>query len=128
MACCTPPGFYADQRDSRALIRQLAAGRRVLDLCTYTGGFAISAALGEASSVLGGASWHSGGHAGAGMLSMECFLADVPSLQGLSVTRKIMEVVPACLHTFLGSSIGPCPWNRKPCALYSRNAHVGAST
>lgn len=42
-----------DQRDSRQLIRQLAAGRTVLDLCTYTGGFAISAALGGAKSVVG---------------------------------------------------------------------------
>mmetsp|Transcript_12067 Transcript_12067/g.36210 ORF Transcript_12067/g.36210 Transcript_12067/m.36210 type:complete len:551 (+) Transcript_12067:168-1820(+) len=46
-------GFYVDQRDSRQLIRQLAAGRTVLDLCTYTGGFAISAALGGAKSVVG---------------------------------------------------------------------------
>ena len=59
----------------------------MLDLCTYTGGFAISAALGGASSVLGGASWCWGGGATAGMLSTECFLADVPSLQGLSATR-----------------------------------------
>jgi hypothetical protein len=46
-------GFYADQRDSRQIIRQLAAGKRVLDLCTYSGGFAISAALGGASSAMG---------------------------------------------------------------------------
>lgn len=26
-------GFFCDQRDSRALVRSLAAGRRVLDLC-----------------------------------------------------------------------------------------------
>lgn len=46
-------GFYADQREHRAYIRSLAAGAEVLDLCCYSGGFAISAALGGAASVLG---------------------------------------------------------------------------
>ena len=46
-------GFFCDQRDSRALIRSLASGSDVLDLCCYTGGFALSAALGGASSVVG---------------------------------------------------------------------------
>ena len=46
-------GFYADQRDSRALIRSLAAGKHVLDLYCYTGGFALNAALGGAASVTG---------------------------------------------------------------------------
>ena len=46
-------GFYCDQRDSRARIRAAAAGARVLDLCCYSGGFAISAALGGATHVTG---------------------------------------------------------------------------
>lgn len=46
-------GFYCDQRESRALVRQLAAGRRVLDLCCYAGGFALSAAAGGAVEALG---------------------------------------------------------------------------
>ena len=46
-------GFYCDQRDNRARIRAAAAGARVLDLCCYSGGFAISAALGGAASVTG---------------------------------------------------------------------------
>lgn len=33
-------GFYADQRDSRQVIRQVSEGRRVLDLCTYSGDYA----------------------------------------------------------------------------------------
>jgi 23S rRNA (cytosine1962-C5)-methyltransferase len=41
-------GFYLDQRDSRDLVQQLAAGRRVLDLFAYTGGFAVAAARGGA--------------------------------------------------------------------------------
>ena len=43
----------ADQRPHRAEIRRLAAGRRVLDLCCYSGGFALSAAVGGASTVTG---------------------------------------------------------------------------
>ena len=47
-------GFYADQRDSRRLIQQLCPGKRVLDLCCYTGGFALNAAVGGAVHVTGG--------------------------------------------------------------------------
>lgn len=46
-------GFYIDQRENRAYIRKIAGGCRVLDLCCYTGGFAINAAVGGASSVTG---------------------------------------------------------------------------
>ena len=47
-------GFYADQRDSRAFLRSIVApGSRVLDLCCYSGGFALNAALAGASSVTG---------------------------------------------------------------------------
>jgi 23S rRNA (cytosine1962-C5)-methyltransferase len=44
-------GFYLDQRDSRDLTRSLAAGRRVLDLFAYSGGFAVAAGRGGAESV-----------------------------------------------------------------------------
>ena len=44
-------GFYLDQRDSRDLVALLANGRRVLDLFSYSGGFAVAAALGGASAV-----------------------------------------------------------------------------
>jgi 23S rRNA (cytosine1962-C5)-methyltransferase len=44
-------GFYLDQRDSRDLTSSIAAGRRVLDLFAYSGGFAVAAARGGASSV-----------------------------------------------------------------------------
>ncbi|MEN3940835.1 class I SAM-dependent rRNA methyltransferase [Prosthecobacter sp. SYSU 5D2] len=37
-------GFFCDQRDNRLKFGQLARGR-VLDLCTYTGGFALAAKL-----------------------------------------------------------------------------------
>ncbi len=44
-------GYYLDQRDNRLLVRQLAAGRRVLDAFSYSGGFGLYAAKGGASSV-----------------------------------------------------------------------------
>ena len=44
-------GFYLDQRDARERVQQLAAGRRVLDLFAYTGGFAAAAARGGARHV-----------------------------------------------------------------------------
>ncbi|HEX4046503.1 MAG TPA: class I SAM-dependent rRNA methyltransferase [Elusimicrobiota bacterium] len=44
-------GHYFDQRDNRAFLRPYCAGRNVLDLYCYTGGFAINAAKGGAKSV-----------------------------------------------------------------------------
>jgi 23S rRNA (cytosine1962-C5)-methyltransferase len=38
-------GFFCDQRDNRKKLTEFTAGRRVLDLCCYTGGFALSAKL-----------------------------------------------------------------------------------
>jgi 23S rRNA (cytosine1962-C5)-methyltransferase len=45
-------GLYLDQRDNRALLREFAAGRDVLNCFSYTGGFAVAALAGGASSVL----------------------------------------------------------------------------
>lgn len=44
-------GFYLDQRDNRADVRDLAAGRSVLDCFTYTGGFTLAAIKGGATSI-----------------------------------------------------------------------------
>ena len=44
-------GWYYDQRDNRAFMAALAKGTRVLDVYTYTGGFAIAAAVGGATDV-----------------------------------------------------------------------------
>ncbi len=46
-------GYYLDQRDNRAVVAPLAAGRRVLDAFCYTGGFGLCAARAGAESVLG---------------------------------------------------------------------------
>lgn len=44
-------GFYLDQRDSRDLVGSLSGGKRMLDLFSYTGGFAVAAARGGAARV-----------------------------------------------------------------------------
>ncbi len=44
-------GFFLDQRENRARVGQLAAGRRVLNLFCYTGGFSIYALAGGAAHV-----------------------------------------------------------------------------
>jgi len=44
-------GFYLDQRKNRRRARELAAGRRVLNLFAYTGGFSVAAAIGGARRV-----------------------------------------------------------------------------
>ncbi len=41
-------GFYLDQRESRKLVREFAAGRRVLNAFAYTGSFSVCALLGGA--------------------------------------------------------------------------------
>jgi len=46
-------GWYYDQRDNRAFVARLAAGRSVLDAYCYTGGFAILAARSGAREVSG---------------------------------------------------------------------------
>jgi 23S rRNA (cytosine1962-C5)-methyltransferase len=45
-------GFYLDQRANRLRLRQLSAGRDVLDCFAYTGGFTLNALLGGAASVV----------------------------------------------------------------------------
>lgn len=45
-------GFYLDQRENRAIVGELAAGKRVLNCFSYTGGFSLSALRGGASHVM----------------------------------------------------------------------------
>jgi 23S rRNA (cytosine1962-C5)-methyltransferase len=44
-------GFYLDQRANRTLLERFTVGKTVLDLCSYTGGFALHAAKAGAISV-----------------------------------------------------------------------------
>ena len=47
-------GFFCDQRDNRDRLVGFCAGKRVLDLCCYSGGFSISARVrGKATEVTG---------------------------------------------------------------------------
>jgi 23S rRNA G2069 N7-methylase RlmK/C1962 C5-methylase RlmI len=46
-------GFYVDQRENRLLLKKIARGKSVVDICCYSGGFAIYASLGGAESVQG---------------------------------------------------------------------------
>jgi 23S rRNA (cytosine1962-C5)-methyltransferase len=45
-------GFFLDQRDNRARVEKLAAGKTVLNLFAYTGGFSVYAARGGARRVI----------------------------------------------------------------------------
>jgi 23S rRNA (cytosine1962-C5)-methyltransferase len=47
-------GFFCDQRDNRARLAAFCEGKTVLDLCCYSGGFAVQAkCLGRAAEVIG---------------------------------------------------------------------------
>ncbi|KAF8691209.1 hypothetical protein HU200_040329 [Digitaria exilis] len=46
-------GFYADQRENRHFVSLLSKGQRVLDICCYSGGFALNAAKAGADNVIG---------------------------------------------------------------------------
>lgn len=44
-------GYFLDQRDNRSFLSNFTKGKTVLDLCCYTGGFSISAAIAGATTV-----------------------------------------------------------------------------
>ncbi len=44
-------GFYTDQRENRALVARYASGKRVLDVCCYSGGFSLAARAAGAASL-----------------------------------------------------------------------------
>ena len=47
-------GFFCDQRENRQRFAELARGRRVMDVCCYTGGFALAALVkGGATEITG---------------------------------------------------------------------------
>jgi 23S rRNA (cytosine1962-C5)-methyltransferase len=46
-------GFFLDQRENRLRLRDFAAGREVLDVCCFSGGFALNAAAAGARAVTG---------------------------------------------------------------------------
>ena len=44
-------GFFCDQRENRLKLREYSAGKSVLDLCCYSGGFALNAAKSGAKQI-----------------------------------------------------------------------------
>jgi 23S rRNA (cytosine1962-C5)-methyltransferase len=46
-------GFFCDQRENRLRLREFCAGKSVLDLCCYSGGFSLNAMQAGAASVTG---------------------------------------------------------------------------
>ena len=47
-------GFFVDQRENRKMLAEFCEGKKVLDLCCNTGGFAVYAkGLGQAEEVVG---------------------------------------------------------------------------
>lgn len=46
-------GFFCDQRENRRRLQSLCAGKSVLDLCCYTGGFSLHASAAGAAEVTG---------------------------------------------------------------------------
>jgi 23S rRNA (cytosine1962-C5)-methyltransferase len=79
-------GFYLDQRDARDLAASLADGRRVLDLFSYSGGFAVATALGGASAVTLVES-----SAPALVLAEENLAANAPGLPARFVNRDVHD-------------------------------------
>lgn len=92
-------GFYLDQRESRRLVRECAAGRRVLNTFAYTGSFSVCALLGgavRADSV--------DSSAPAMALARENFeLNGLPADAGLFFTADVFEFLrePALDHDFI---------------------------
>jgi 23S rRNA (cytosine1962-C5)-methyltransferase len=70
-------GFFLDQRENRREIRDLADGRDVLNLFSFTGGFSVCAAAGGAASAL---SVDISGHALAGARRNFALNADHPAV------------------------------------------------
>jgi hypothetical protein len=52
LAAAQKTGFYFDQRENRARLETLCAGKRVLDACSYVGAFSLAAARGGAREVI----------------------------------------------------------------------------
>ncbi len=92
-------GFYLDQRESRKLVRDCAAGRRVLNTFAYSGSFSVCALLGgalRADSV--------DTSAAATALAQENFeLNGLPSGSGIFFTADVFEFLrePALDHDFI---------------------------
>lgn len=80
-------GFYCDQRSNRLMIRGLAKGKTVLDAYCYTGGFAINAAMGGATAVMGVDSSQPALDAARDNLQLNLEAGTVPSAEAVSFAK-----------------------------------------
>ena len=80
-------GFFFDQRDNRARVEGLAAGRRTLNVFAYTGGFSLYAARGGASEVL----------------SLDASAPALAAAERNFALNEDLSAVAACRHTVLAA-------------------------
>jgi 23S rRNA (cytosine1962-C5)-methyltransferase len=102
-------GFFLDQRDTRALVHRLAAGRRVLNAFAYTGAMSIAAARGGAREVV---SVDSSGPALA--LAREAWRANaLPEASGRFVEADVFEYLREEREPFDLVILDPPPFVRR---------------
>jgi 23S rRNA (cytosine1962-C5)-methyltransferase len=102
-------GFFLDQRDTRALVRRLAEGRRVLNAFAYTGAMSIAAARGGAREVVSVDS-----SAPALELAREAWRAnDLPEVQGRFVEADVFEYLREEREPFDLVILDPPPFVRR---------------
>jgi 23S rRNA (cytosine1962-C5)-methyltransferase len=80
-------GFFFDQRDNRARVGKLAAGRRTLNVFAYSGGFSLYAAQGGAPEVL----------------SLDASVPALAAAERNFALNRDLPAVAACRHTVLAA-------------------------
>ena len=81
-------GFFLDQRDNRARVETLAAGKEVLNVFAYTGGFSLYAARGGASSTV----------------SLDISVPALEAAQRNLALNEHLPAVSACQHEYLAEN------------------------
>jgi 23S rRNA (cytosine1962-C5)-methyltransferase len=80
-------GFFLDQRDNRARVGRLAAGRRTLNVFAYSGGFSLYAARGGAPEVM----------------SLDASAGALASAERNFALNRHLPSVAACRHSILAA-------------------------
>jgi 23S rRNA (cytosine1962-C5)-methyltransferase len=102
-------GFFLDQRETRALVRRLSAGRRVLNAFAYTGAFSVAAARGGAVEVVSVDS-----SAPALELARQAWRANgLPEAQGRFVAADVFEFLRTEREPFDLVILDPPPFVRR---------------
>lgn len=82
-------GFFLDQRENRELVRRYAAGKEVLNLFCYTGGFSVYAMAGGAKSVVSVDSSVYAAEAAAGNLRLNGLAGECVCTDAIEYLRNI---------------------------------------